>query len=76
MFNINLSNSQLNKLETATKNETKLVSRSLSNIIVNSDVDIKLPHKSLLTNRQVGNLRKAFPNSLTTGIKLSKNKLC
>ena len=29
-------------------------------------------HKLLLTNRQVSNLRKAFPNQLAADIKLSK----
>ena len=33
------------------------------------------PHKLLLTNRQVANLRKAFTNYLSTDIKLSKTQL-
>ena len=33
------------------------------------------PHKLLLTNRQVANLRKAFANYLSTDIKLSKTQL-
>ena len=33
------------------------------------------PHKLLLTNRQVANLRKAFANHLSTDIKLSKTQL-
>ena len=33
------------------------------------------PHKLLLTNRQVANLRKAFANYLSTDIKLSKNEI-
>ena len=32
-------------------------------------------HKSLLTNRQVANLRKGFPNKSSTDIKLSKTHL-
>ena len=33
------------------------------------------PHKLLLTNRQIANLRKAFANCLSTDIKLSKTQL-
>ena len=33
------------------------------------------PHKLLLTNRQVANLRKTFENYLSTDIKLSKTQL-
>ena len=33
------------------------------------------PHKLLLTNRQVSNLRKTFANHLSTDIKLSKTQL-
>ena len=34
-----------------------------------------IPHKLLLTNRQVENIRKAFANHLSTDIKLSKTQL-
>ena len=37
------------------------------------DDEANFPHKLLLTNRQIENLRKAFANYLSTGIKLSKN---
>ena len=33
------------------------------------------PHELLLTNTQVSNLRKAFPNNASTDIKLSKTQL-
>ena len=33
------------------------------------------PHKLLLTNRQIANLRKAFANYLSADIKLSKTQL-
>ena len=36
------------------------------------DNETNFPHKLLLTNRQVANLRKAFANNLRTDIKLSK----
>ena len=39
------------------------------------DNETNCPHKLLLTNRQVANLRKAFANYLSTDIKLSKTQL-
>ena len=50
-LNIKLSNSQLNKLKSAIKNETKLVLRLSSNMI--GDNETNFPHKLFLTNRQV-----------------------
>ena len=73
-LNIKLSNSQLNKLKSATKNETEVILRLSSNMIRNSDDETNFPHK-LLTNRQVANLCKAFANYLLTDIKLSKTQL-
>ena len=40
-----------------------------------SDNETNFPHKLLLTNRQVVNLRKAFANHLSAVIKLSKTQL-
>ena len=39
------------------------------------DNETNFPHKLLLTNRQVANLRKAFANYLSTDIKLSKTQI-
>ena len=39
------------------------------------DDETNFPHKIIVTNRQVANLRKAFANYLSTGIKLSKTQL-
>ena len=39
------------------------------------DNETNFPHKLLLTNRQVANLRKAFANYLLTNIQLSKTQL-
>ena len=39
------------------------------------DNETNLPHKLLLTNRQVSNLRKAFANHLSADINLSKTQL-
>ena len=51
-LNVKLSNSQLNKLKSAIKNETDVILRLSSNVIDNSDDEINFPHKLLLTNRQ------------------------
>ena len=57
----------------AIKSETEVVLRLSSNMI--GDNESNFPHKLLLTNRQVANLRKAFANHLSTDIKLSKTQL-
>ena len=58
-LNVKLSNSQLNKLKSAIKNETEVVLRLSSNMI--GDDETNFPHKLLLLfNRQVANLRKTF----------------
>ena len=54
-LNVKLLNSQLNKLKSTIKNETKVVLRLSSN---NIDYDeTNFSHELLLTNRQVANLR-------------------
>ena len=62
-LNVKLSNSQLNKLKSAIKNETEVVLRLSSNMI--GDNETNFPHKLLLTNRQVANLHKTFANYLS-----------
>ena len=71
-LNVKLSNSQLNKLKSAIKNETEVFLRLSSNMIGDSDDKINFPHELLLTNRQITNLPKAFASFLSTDIKLSK----
>ena len=71
-LNVKLSNSQLNKLKSAIKNETEVVLRLSSNMVGNSDDENNFPHKLLLTNRQVLNIRKAFANHSSTDIKYQK----
>ena len=44
-------------------------------MVGNSDDDINFPHKLLLINRHVANLRKSFANNSSTDIKLSKTQL-
>ena len=74
-LHVKLSNSQLNKLKSVIKNETDVVLRLSSNMIDNSDDETNFPHKLLLTNRQVANLRKAFDNHTLSDIKLSKTMM-
>ena len=57
-LNVRLSNSQLNKIKSAIKNETDVVLRLSLNMI--GDNETNFCHKLLLTNRHVSNLRQAF----------------
>ena len=72
-LNVELSNSQLNKLKSVIKNETEVVLRLSTNMV--GDNENNFPHKLLLTNRQVANIRKAFANHSSSDIKLSKTQL-
>ena len=72
-LNVKLSNSQLNKLKSAIKNETEVVLRLSSNMIGNNETNF--PHELLLTDRQVSNICKAFANNSSVDIKLSKTQL-
>ena len=74
-LNVKLSNSQLNKLKPAIKNESEVVLRLSSNMIGNSDDETNFPQKLLLTDRQVANRRRSLANYLSTDIKLSKTQL-
>ena len=51
ILSVKLSNTQLNKLKSATKNKTEIVLRTSSNMIGNSDDETNFTHKSLLTNK-------------------------
>ena len=66
--NVKLSNSQLNKLKTAAKNETRVTLRMNVKMFNGNN----LPHELLLTTRPKTKLRKAFENNMSTDIKLSK----
>ena len=72
-LNVKPSNSQLDKLKSAIENKTEAVLGLSSNMV--GDDETNFPHILLLTNRQVANLRKAFPNYLSTDIKLSKTQI-
>ena len=68
-LNVKLSNPQLNKLKSAIKNESEVVLRLTWNMIGNNETNF--PPKSLLTDRQVSNIRKSFANNSSVDIKLS-----
>ena len=74
-LNVKLSNSQLNKLKLAIKDETELILKT----VIKHDKQFWwwniFPHELLLTNRQVTNLRKSFSNDLWANIKLSNTQL-
>ena len=74
-LNVKLSNSKLNKLKSSIKKESDVVLRISSNIVGNSNDNTNFPNELLLTNRQVANVRKAFPKNTSTDIKLSKTQL-
>ena len=71
-LNVQLSNSQLNKLKPAIKNGTNVVLRLSPNRI--GDNGDKFPNKLLLTNREVPNLCRVFADYLSADV-LSYQKL-
>ena len=72
-LNVKLSNSRFNKLKSAIKNKAELVLRLSSSMV--GDDETNFPYKLLLTNKQVGNLRKAYADKSSTGIKLSRTQI-
>ena len=74
-LNVKLSNSQLNKLKSSITNETDVVLRISSNMVVNTNDNTTFAHELLLTNRQVANIHKFFAKNISTDIKLSKTQL-
>ena len=72
-LNVKLSNSQLNELKFAIKNEAGVVLRLSLNMV--GDDLTNFFYKLLLTNRQVENLPKPFTNKLSTDINSSKTQL-
>ena len=73
--NVKLSNSQLNKLKSAIKNENDVVIRLSPSMIGDSNDKGNSPHELLLTDRQVSSIRKAFANNSSVDIKFSKTQL-
>ena len=65
--NAKLSNSQLNKLESAVKNRQGTILRMNARIFS----AYNLPHEFLLITRQTTKLRNAIENNMSTDVKLS-----
>ena len=68
---VRLSDSQLKKLKDAVCNNTGTTLR-ISLKIFNGK---NLPHELLLTTRRKTNIRNAFSNNRSTGLKLSKSQI-
>ena len=62
-LNVKSSNSQLNKLKWAIKNETELVLRLSPNMINDSNDEANFLHELLLTDRKISNIREAFADN-------------
>ena len=71
-LNVKLSNSQLNKLKSAIKNESEVVLKLSLNMTGNNETNF--PHELLLTQRQVSNIRRTFANNSSIDINFSKTQ--
>ena len=69
--NVKLSNSQLNKLKSAAKNQTGATLRRNIKMFHGNN----LPHELLLRTRQTTKFRNAFKNNMSTDLKLSKAQI-
>ena len=74
-LNVKLSNLQLNKLKSGTKNGNEVTLNLSLNVTGDSKDETNFPHKLLLTGRQGSRLSKTFANNSSANIKLSKSKL-
>ena len=74
-LNVKLSNSKFKKLTLGIKNDNEVILKISSNIVDDSSDEDNFLHKLSLTNAHVLRLRKAFSNSLSANIKLSKAQL-
>ena len=70
-INVKLSNSQLNNLKTAAKNQTGVTLRMNIKMFNGNN----LPDELLLTTRQKPKLRNPFEHNMATDIKLSKTQI-
>ena len=75
-LNVQLSNSQLNKLKSRIKNATEVTLKLSSNVVGDSNDETNFPHKLLLANTKTAKRRKAFSNHSSVNIKLAKTQLC
>ena len=71
IVNAKLSDSQLNKLKTAVKNQTGATLRMNIKMFNGNN----LPHELLLTTRQKTKLRNAFETNMSTDITLSETQI-
>ena len=74
-LNTKLSNSQLNKLESAIKTENDVVIILSPNMIGDPNDKTNFAHELLLTSKQVSSIRKAFANNSPIDAKFSKTQL-
>ena len=66
---------QFDELKSGTKDGSEVTLNLVSNLIGDSNVEIKFPYKLLLTGRQSSRLGKAFANNSSTNIRISKIQL-
>ena len=71
-LNVTISNLQLNKLKSGTKNGSEVTLYLLLNMTVNFNDEINFAHKLLITHRQIKRLTKAFANNSLANVKLLK----
>ena len=71
IVNAKLSDSQVNKLKSAVKNQQETTLRMNAKMFNGNS----LPHELLLTTRQTIKLRNAIENNISTDIKLSKAQI-
>ena len=69
--NVKLTDTQLTKLKTAVKNNTRMTLKMSLRMFDGND----LTHELLLTTRQKTKLRNAFNNNMSTDIKLPKAQI-
>ena len=69
--NVKLSDSQLNKLKSAVRNQTGITLRMNIKLLERNN----LPHELLLTTRQKMKLRNAFENNMSANIKFCKTQI-
>ena len=69
--NVKLSDSQLNKLKSAVRNQTGITLRMNIKMLERNN----LPRELLLTTRQKMKLRNAFENNMSANIKFCKTQI-
>ena len=74
-LNIKLTNLQLNKLRSGTKNGAEVTLKLSANAVGGSVDENNFPHKLLLPNSEASVLCKVFTNNSSTNIKLQKIQL-